>query len=299
MNTSSRKWAIGQSPSQSRQMGIKKHLYFGYEFNSPKSEFSCADAITSGPEDRLYFVEPAVDKMTMKELLVKLGQRRLDSTGEIHYLQSQNGNLFSSESFKEPGSSSENQSEFETLTHDVPNEIPWCSKALGQKPDAVNIWIGDERSVTSIHSDPYENIYTVVRGEKHFFLLPPTDSWCLKERTYPHATYRRQESSGILGISPSAEEVPEVRWSSILNPELPGVLPEEISPIQVTLHPGETLYLPVGWWHFVRQSDLTIALNWWYDAELRGMSWILLNFLRNPSQILSGNDEHMTNRYSP
>ena len=55
--------------------------------------------------------------------------------------------------------------------------------------------------------------------------------------------------------------------------------------------PGETLYLPVGWWHFVRQSDVTVALNWWYNAELRGMSWIMLNFLRNPVEILPVNDD--------
>jgi jumonji domain-containing protein 7 len=55
--------------------------------------------------------------------------------------------------------------------------------------------------------------------------------------------------------------------------------------------PGETLYLPVGWWHYVRQSGITVALNWWYDAELRGMSWIMLNFLRNPVEISPVNDD--------
>lgn len=28
--------------------------------------------------------------------------------------------------------------------------------------------------------DPYENIYTLVRGRKHFTLLPPTEAWCLQ-----------------------------------------------------------------------------------------------------------------------
>jgi jumonji domain-containing protein 7 len=63
-------------------------------------------------------------------------------------------------------------------------------------PDAVNLWIGDDKSVTTIHSgeylspsrnhimtmfeDPYENIYQVIRGRKLFTLLPPTDSWALQ-----------------------------------------------------------------------------------------------------------------------
>ena len=29
----------------------------------------------------------------------------------------------------------------------------------GGPPEAVNLWIGDERSVTSWHKDPFENIY--------------------------------------------------------------------------------------------------------------------------------------------
>lgn len=31
----------------------------------------------------------------------------------------------------------------------------------GGLPEAVNLWIGDERSVTSWHKDPFENIYAV------------------------------------------------------------------------------------------------------------------------------------------
>lgn len=48
------------------------------------------------------------------------------------------------------------------------------------------------------------------------------------------------------------------------------------------------------------QSGVTVALNWWYDAELRGMSWIMLNFLRNPVGMLPADDDdkEYTNRNS-
>lgn len=82
--------------------------------------------------------------------------------GEAFYLQSQNGNIYPTE-----------PSEFECLREDVPSGISWASKALGsfeierlfhhsrnygfigRSPDAVNIWIGDKRSVTSVHSGQY------------------------------------------------------------------------------------------------------------------------------------------------
>ena len=109
-------------------------------------------------------------------------------------------------------------SEFDGLKRDIPEEIPWCSEALGPltpcprllvdlrpnlglPPDAVNLWIGDSRSVTSVHSgeenktsymlmtnhvngpfvlDPYENVYCVIRGKKIFTLFPPSEGWLLE-----------------------------------------------------------------------------------------------------------------------
>jgi len=74
--------------------------------------------------------------------------------------------------------------------------------------------------------------------------------------------------------------MPSVRWSSILHPERPRSLPDTAHPIIIRVEAGETLYLPAGWWHHVRQSGLTIALNWWYDIEPRGPAWVWLRLLR-------------------
>lgn len=111
----------------------------------------------------------------------------------------------------------------------------------------------------------------------------------LAERYYPHASYKR-DTSGTLRVTPSDASVPDVRWSSITNPDDPSTLPDTVNPIKITLRVGEILYLPVGWWHYVRQSGLTIAVNWWYDAELRGMTWVLLNVLRNQLHIPLANE---------
>ena len=72
---------------------------------------------------------------------------------DVYYLQSQNGDLYSSNYFT--SADAEDDCELVSLRGDVPAEIPWCSEALGRCPDAVNLWIGDSRSVTSIHSGPF------------------------------------------------------------------------------------------------------------------------------------------------
>ncbi|KAG6817412.1 hypothetical protein H0H87_009057 [Tephrocybe sp. NHM501043] len=135
------------------------------------------DAVTPGPEDQLYFVEPLVEKLSMTDFLANISSGSKSGEGDIRYLQSQNGNLYSSDYFE----GAESFSEFQPLRTDVPSDIPFCTEALGRTPDAVNLWIGDGRSITN----PYENIYTVLRGAKHFTLLPPTEGWCLKGKFEP------------------------------------------------------------------------------------------------------------------
>lgn len=111
------------------------------------------------------------------------------------------------------------------------------------------------------------------------------------ERTYPHAQYKRSSPTSSLVLVPSPESTPSVRWSSISDPNLPGALCAEAHPIEITVRPGESLYLPAGWWHYVRQSEVTVAVNYWYDLESRGSSWVWLNLLRGSTESLSTSRE--------
>lgn len=106
----------------------------------------------------------------------------------------------------------------------------------------------------------------------------------LVERSYPHAQYTRSPATGSLVLSPSPVSTPSVRWSSIVDPRRCGTLSADAHPIEITVDAGESLYLPAGWWHYVRQSDITIAVNYWYDIESRGSSWVWLNLLRGSSE---------------
>jgi jumonji domain-containing protein 7 len=55
--------------------------------------------------------------------------------------------------------------------------------------DAVNLWIGNSRSVTALHRDNYENIYVQIIGEKRFVLLSPVEVGCVGEKLFPSASY--------------------------------------------------------------------------------------------------------------
>lgn len=60
----------------------------------------------------------------------------------------------------------------------------------------MNLWIGDERSVSSLHKDHYENLYCVVTGHKarrHRHPLPHTSSSCCQDS----APLRRRRPQGL------------------------------------------------------------------------------------------------------
>eukprot|EP00775_Hariotina_reticulata_P000189 gene189-381_t len=99
----------------------------------------------------------------------------------VPYLQQQNSNL---------------TEELPVLLPDVDSQLDFAAEAFGSAPEAVNLWIGDERSTTTFHKDHYENLYCVIRGAKVFHLLPPTDVYRMGLQLYPSAQF--QEVDGQL-----------------------------------------------------------------------------------------------------
>eukprot|EP00965_Chrysotila_dentata_P193875 6176016-Pleurochrysis_carterae.AAC.2 len=61
--------------------------------------------------------------------------------------------------------------------------------------------MGEDAAVTTTHADLFDNLYVVIRGEKHFLLFPPQDAHALGYLPFPSATYHRTaDGLGIPGI---------------------------------------------------------------------------------------------------
>ncbi|KAL2260455.1 hypothetical protein VTK26DRAFT_5524 [Humicola hyalothermophila] len=220
---------------------------------------------------------------------------------EILYAQTQNDNL---------------RHEYRALFSAVPPTIPWARIALARPPEAVNLWIGNSRSVTALHKDNYENVYVQVAGRKHFVLLPPHCQPCVNERLLRGAVYVRRAPASSSSSSSSSgsgdggdgdeetdgrkaklelvveegeqeNEVPFAIW----DPDKPGENETAYSklakPMRVTLNPGDMLYLPCMWYHKVSQScspeGVCIAVNYWYDMDFNGPLYPLTTFVRSVS----------------
>ena len=68
----------------------------------------------------------------------------------------------------------------------IPPTVPILSEAFeSDKPQAINLWVGNESAKSAMHKDYYENLYYVCSGEKTFVLCPPSDALLLEEAALP------------------------------------------------------------------------------------------------------------------
>lgn len=88
---------------------------------------------------------------------------------------------------------SELPSILEATRHAIPESLEFAEEAFGTgKPEAVNLWMGDERASSSMHKDPYENLFYVASGEKVFTLCPPADAPYLYEKDFLSGSFDSQ-----------------------------------------------------------------------------------------------------------
>ncbi|RMZ74849.1 hypothetical protein DV737_g5666, partial [Chaetothyriales sp. CBS 132003] len=171
-----------------------------------------ADAIVSTSDHlpdsaQSVFLQPATSELTLSGLLQLLGSPTSRApSSPVYYLQSQNSNLTGTP--------------LAALMQDLPDTFSFASHVLGD-PDARNIWIGNDRSVTSLHRDPYENLYLVLKGSKTFRLWPPADEGAMPTKLVSTGSYQYDASASPpfhIHLDQAAEKIP---WIDLdpLDPE--------------------------------------------------------------------------------
>lgn len=140
------------------------------------------------------------------------------------------------------------------LLDDLDEEAMSFAKiAFGAEASAVNIWVGDGRSLTTMHADPFENLYLVVAGTKVFELRPPCD-----EAILPKPYLRRVQ--WVPDVEKEGGEVHPLKdfpgWRLEVQDEKTAWVDEDVVDpkwgvcVEVELHAGDLLYLPGLWCTF-------------------------------------------------
>lgn len=100
--------------------------------------------------------------------------------------------------------------------------------------------------VTPLHHDPHHNVLAQVVGLKYVRLYPPSAT----RRLYPF-----QE-----GLTTNASQVDLAAPDLIRYPDFEG-LPHQ----ETLLQPGEMLYIPPGWWHYVQSLSVSFSVSFWWS----------------------------------
>jgi len=117
----------------------------------------------------------------------------------------------------------------------------------------ANVWLGGNKR-TQLHYDLADNMHSVVRGKKRFFLCAPDQH----SKLYPVVPIRGQRRTLSYTqfdfFAPDEDAFPALR---------------EVGYYIADLAPGDSLYLPTRWYHAVQHDgDPTMAINfWWMHAE--------------------------------
>lgn len=191
------------------------------------------------------------------------------------------------------------RTELPTLSKLFPPTIQFAQEAFGTgEPDAINLWMGNERSVSSMYKDHYENCFYVCSGQKEFILCPPADVVFLQESEFVTGTFHRMSDGSWAVVADNSNDKEDqvdiepntTKWvepdvkkymegDERCRSEFP--LLAKANPVKVLVKEGQMLYIPSLWYHRVTQTCETVGINYWYDMKFDSLNWCYFNFLQN------------------
>jgi Cupin-like domain len=141
---------------------------------------------------------------------------------------------------------------------EMPEALPlWDDFELDERylrPDPNHsqafLWLGPAGTITPLHHDTVNLLFNQVAGLKQFILIPSLEI----HQLYNHlAVY-----SEVDPLAPDLERYPKFR---------------DAHQIHLDIRPGESLFVPAGWWHHVVAREASISISFTNFAYPNYIEW--------------------------
>ncbi|KAI8823953.1 uncharacterized protein EV422DRAFT_518430 [Fimicolochytrium jonesii] len=109
----------------------------------------------------------------------------------------------------------------------------------------TNAWLGPPSTISPLHTDPHDNLFAQIVGYKYIRLYSPSQT----PHLYPI-------SDSILG------NTSEVDVEVVNHAKYPDFLKAEY--VECCVGPGDLLFIPRGWWHYVRGLSVSFSVSFWF-----------------------------------
>ena len=117
----------------------------------------------------------------------------------------------------------------------------------------LNVWIGPGGTVSPLHTDPYHNLLCQVVGQKYVRLYSPYET----EKLYPKVVEKDEiDMSNTSQVDVEAD-------SKVNERDFPHF--KDADYMETILNEGDILYIPVGWWHYVRSLTVSMSVSFWWN----------------------------------
>jgi ribosomal protein L16 Arg81 hydroxylase len=128
---------------------------------------------------------------------------------------------------------------------------------LGPDPERSHafMWFGPAGTVTPLHHDTINVLFNQVDGWKHIIMIPSLEI----HRVYNNlAVY-----SAVDPLNPDLQEYPMFA---------------DVQQIHLDVGPGQTLFIPAGWWHHVEATEASISISFTNFAFANSIEFSNPNF---------------------
>jgi len=128
----------------------------------------------------------------------------------------------------------------------------------------TRLWVGSARTCSGLHSDLKDNIFAQVYGSKRVLLVPFRES----HRVYPFL-------DNIVNSQVDPDEFDRQRF--------PKFARATVLSTRVAL--GEVLFIPRGWWHYIKSESPSISINHWFGDPIPASDFLAILLRLGPRYV--------------